>query len=298
MKSLLTIVVVALTFSVHAGERKSQKDIAYGEHKAQKLDVYWDSDFKKAPIVVNIHGGGWRSGDKMQFGSSQFQKLFVENLSCVLVSPNYRMIGDLTNNKRSKTQLIDSAGKIDAMMSDVASAVAFVQKNAAKYGADPKRVIVCGSSAGGHLSAALAYCNSTNWLKGTKYDGEKLNIIGWYGDCAPVDKKINPQIPFMDNAIPILHVDKEDPPGFMIVGTRDNLVPPENATKFQKVLSKNGIWSQVLLIEEGKHVVGKQFVLNEKTNAPFIAFVKYVTGEGKAPPSGGVTKSSLPSRRR
>ena len=295
MKLLIPFLTVALAVSANAGERKSQQDVAYGEHKAQKIDVYWDADFKKAPIVVNIHGGGWRSGDKKEFGNSAFQKLYVEELSCVLVSPNYRMIGDLTDLKRSKTQLYDAAGKIDATMVDVASAVAFAQKNAAKYGGDPNKIIVCGSSAGGHLSAALAYCNSTNWLKGTKYDGEKLNIIGWFGDCAPVDKKVNKQIPFMDNAVPILHVDKGDPPGFMVVGTADNLVPPENATKLQKVLSKNGIWSQVLIVDNGRHVVGKQVVRYDPIKKPFKAFIKFVTGESKAPPSGKVIKVPNPA---
>jgi len=298
MKPFITLLLVAFAITANAGERKSLKDVAYGEHEAQKLDIYWDADSKKAPIVVNIHGGGWRDGDKMEFGNSAFQKLFIEELGCVLVSPNYRMIGDLTDLKRSKTQLYDAAGKIDATMTDVASALAFVQKNAAKYGGDPKKVIVCGSSAGGHLSAALAYCNSTNWLKGTKYDGEKLNIIGWYGDCAPVDKKINKQIPFMDNAIPILHVDKGDPPGFMVVGTADNLVPLENATKFQKELTKNGIWSQVLIVEKGRHVVGKQVVRYDPIKKPFAAFVKSITGDGKAPPSGKVIKVANPTRAR
>lgn len=298
MKKLLTFLIVALTCTSHAGERKSRTDVAYGEHKAQKLDIYWNSDFKNAPIVVNIHGGGWQNGDKASFGNTGFRNLYVNELDCVLVSPNYRMIGDLVEGRVTKATRSQSAGKVDEMMSDVASAVAFVQRNAAKYGADPKKVIVCGGSAGGHLSAALAYCNSRDWLEGTKYAGDKLNIVGWFGDCGPVDKTINPQIPFLDDAIPILNVDKNDPPAFMVYGTKDGLVPLENGTKFQKVLNEAGVWNQVLIVEGGRHVVGKQVVNYEPMKKPFVAFLKFVTGKSEAPPSGKIIKIPNPIRAR
>lgn len=298
MKSLLPLLFFALAFTANAGDRKSQIDVAYGEHEAQKLDIYWDADKKNAPIVVNIHGGGWINGDKSGFGNTGYQSLFIDELGCVLVSPNYRMVGDLMETGNARDARSKAAGKVDEMMSDVASAVAYIQKNAAKYGADPKRVIVTGSSAGGHLSAALAYCNSRDWLEGTPYAGEKLNIVGWFGDCGPVDKTINAQIPFLDDAIPILNVDKKDPPAFMVYGTKDGLVPLENGTKFQKVLNEAGVWNQVVIVEGGRHVVGKQVVRYEPMKKPFMAFAKYVLGQGEAPPTGKVIKIPNPTRNR
>ncbi len=262
----LLLAVVAL----NAGERKSEMNVAYGDHRKQKVDIYWNSDFTKAPIVVSIHGGGWRNGDKKAFGSEYYQKLFVDELGCVLISPNYRLTGDFVEKGTSPT------GKVDGMISDVASAIAYVQKHAAKYGADPGRVIVCGSSAGGHLSAVLAYCDERDWLEGTKYAGGKLNIIGWFGDSAPLSKEHNRQIPFNDDGIPIKNVDKDDPPAFMVVGTADRIVPPANSVDFDKVLKEKGISSEIFTVEGGPHVVGKRVVAKSEMQDALIRFVESV----------------------
>ncbi len=271
-------------------EPQSQQDVAFGEHPKQKLDIYWESSFRNAPIVVNIHGGGWMNGDKSGFGSRQYQDLVINELGCVLVSPNYRLIGDFTEGGDDRAARARMSGKVDAMISDVASAVAYVQKNAKEYGADPSRVIVMGSSAGGHLSAVLAYCNSRDWLEGTPYAGEKLNIVGWYGDSAPLSKDFNAQIPFNDDGIPMLEVDKDDPPGLMIVGSRDRLVPQDNSLKFQEKLKELGIWGQVIISENGPHVVGKGIVSRDDMRKPFIDFVNFAIGETKAPATDDVIR--------
>ena len=47
-----------------SAEFKTAKNISYGPHERNVLDVYWDTEYKDAPIVFTIHGGGFRFGDK------------------------------------------------------------------------------------------------------------------------------------------------------------------------------------------------------------------------------------------
>ncbi len=299
----ITLLIVLLTlspFSVFA-ENNSAKNVAYGDHKKQTMDIYWKEGFKDAPILFQIHGGGWQNGDKKGFGSNYSQKLFVEKYGCVLVSPNYRLLSDIIPGVKLKTSREDAqSAAFDDIVKDVYMAVAFMQKHAAKYGGDPKRIIVCGTSAGGHLSAAVAYCNKHDWLKGTQYEGTTLNIIGWYGDSAPLDQsQIGGIIPFKSYGIPIDTVKKNGPPALMITGTADNTVKASNAHNFQKKCQSLGVWSQVIEMQNGGHCCGRSSLgINKEVTKHFDAFMNWITANGPEPESGKVFKIEYQSQKK
>ncbi|MCK5564325.1 MAG: carboxylesterase family protein [Planctomycetes bacterium] len=273
---------------------ESARNVAYGNHDKQTLDVYWNKELKNAPIVINIHGGGWKNGDKAGFGNPKNQDFFIGKFGCVLVSPNYRLTGDLVPNGDRDDKSLVAKGAFDGMIVDVFSAVAFVQKNAKKYGGDPKRIIVCGTSAGAHLSAALAYCGGHDWLKDTPYAGTKLNIIGWYGDSGPLDKSVNKQIPFPSYGAPIDTVKKDGPPALMVIGTGDKIVPVANAYNFQAKCNKLGVWNQIVEMKDGPHAVGRAVIgTNPEVIPVFDAFMKWIIGTGSEPGSGKVHRFNI-----
>jgi len=45
-------------------EVKVAKDVSYGTHERNVMDIYWDTQFKNAPIVFTIHGGAFKNGSK------------------------------------------------------------------------------------------------------------------------------------------------------------------------------------------------------------------------------------------
>lgn len=129
---------LALPAALAAGPALAADEIAYGPDPLQRLDVYPAAGLKQAPVLIFVHGGGWRRGDKKMVGTLVD---YAVRHGLLLVSVNYRL-----------SPAVDAGGGAQ----DVAAAVAWVKANAARYGADPSRVFLSGHSAGAHLAALIA----------------------------------------------------------------------------------------------------------------------------------------------
>jgi arylformamidase len=130
--------------SAHARENTSCRiDLPYGEGPNETLDVF-PSAHGDAPVLVFIHGGWWRSLDKRDH--SFIAPAFTQAGAMVVV-PNYA--------------LCPSVG-IETIALQMTRALAWTFRHAAQHGGDPKRIVVAGHSAGGHLAAMLLCCR---WLQ-------------------------------------------------------------------------------------------------------------------------------------
>lgn len=116
-----------------------QTDIAYGDGPMEKLDVF-PSNQPGAPVVVFIHGGWWRSLDKSQHS---FIAPAFKNLGGCVFLPNYALCPAVT---------------IPDITLQMVKALAWVYRNAKKFGGDPSRIYLVGHSAGGHLATMLLDC--------------------------------------------------------------------------------------------------------------------------------------------
>lgn len=105
------------------------------------LDIYAPTNAKNAPVMIMIHGGGWRNGDKQNRGLNNNKVPFFSENGFIYVSINYRL-----------SPAIQHPGHIE----DVAEAVAWVHDNIGKYGGDKNKIFVMGHSAGAHLAALVA----------------------------------------------------------------------------------------------------------------------------------------------
>jgi arylformamidase len=117
------------------------RDQAYGPHALQRMDVYLPLKSQAAPVVFMVHGGAWRAGDKATAGVVHHKVARWVTQGAVLVSVNYR--------------LLPEAGPLQ-QLGDVALALAHAQRQAQAWGADARRFVVMGHSAGAHLVALLA----------------------------------------------------------------------------------------------------------------------------------------------
>lgn len=114
-------------------------DEAYGTGPGETLDVF-PSRASGAPVLVFIHGGYWRALDKAD--QSFVAPAFVQAGAMVVV-PNYALCPAVT---------------IEQIALQTTRALAWVARHAHRFGGDPRRIVVVGHSAGGHLAAMLLAC--------------------------------------------------------------------------------------------------------------------------------------------
>lgn len=108
----------------------------------QKLDLYRDDEAEGAlPVVMLIHGGDWTKGDKGDTDLVVPKAPWLLERDYVVVSVNYRLVPDAKHAEQ---------------VEDVCRAIAWVQKNVARYGGDPERIWLLGHSAGAQLAALAA----------------------------------------------------------------------------------------------------------------------------------------------
>ena len=124
------IAFLLLTSTALAADMQVHRDLPYSEPKDRRrtLDVYAPALGGGHPVVVWVHGGGWRRGDKAAVQDKP--QAFVAK-GFLFVSVNYRLVPDVT---------------VREMAGDVARAVRWVHGHAAEYGGDPKTIFVAGLS--------------------------------------------------------------------------------------------------------------------------------------------------------
>ncbi len=135
-----------------------EADLAYGSDPAQRLDAYLPAHPPgprgSSPLLVMVHGGGWRRGSRSASGVVDAKVAhWVARRGCVLVSVGYRLVPQVNVLQQAQ---------------DVARALAFVQQQAARWGADPDRLVLMGHSAGAHLVALLGAAPSLALAQGAR----------------------------------------------------------------------------------------------------------------------------------
>jgi acetyl esterase/lipase len=202
----------------------------------------------KAPGVLWIHGGGWVGGSKDNAGG--FLLPLLEK-GFVIANVEYRL---------AKSALAPAA------VSDVLKAADWFRRNAAKYGVDPKRIIVGGDSAGGHLALMVGL---TPRSAGLGPSGKVAAIINFYGitDVMDVLEGANQQnyaLQWIPDSLPDRReiarrvspqtwVNKGAPPVLSIHGSADSVVPYDHAITVTKMLRAEGNDAEMVSVPNGQH---------------------------------------------
>jgi acetyl esterase/lipase len=124
-------------FAQPAPAARQDLAITYGTQRAQKLDLFRPKGRGPFPVIVWVHGGGWRSGDRKQianFVRRQWSRGYA------VASIDYHL------STPTKASFLPA-------VRDVKTAVRWVKTHAAEYGLRGDKIILAGVSSGGYLAA-------------------------------------------------------------------------------------------------------------------------------------------------
>lgn len=162
--------LTVLNLLVPSNTHDATRDLAYGEHPRQRLDVYRPLSASPAagrgtPIVVFFYGGAWNSGARADY---LFAAEAFASRGLLTVVPDYRLYPEV---------------RYPDFLLDCSKAVAWVVQNAARFGGDPRRIYLAGHSAGAYNAAMLAYAPHYLAQQGVAADA----IRGFIGLAGPYD---------------------------------------------------------------------------------------------------------------
>ncbi|MCG2587844.1 alpha/beta hydrolase fold domain-containing protein [Rhodohalobacter sulfatireducens] len=242
-------------------------DIIYAKPgvKPLKYDVYSPEDAVDLPILVIIHGGGWRSNDEDIMRGMARQ--FARGGNYVVASIDYRWLGTGDGDETPNTMA--------DLIEDVFGAIAHIREHAQEYGGDPSRLLLTGDSAGGHLSASAATMTDrigdggfgetegiyeysptyipegktaddlrtelTSSIKGVAptygvFAFEGANMLQMLGMTEADDAKVAAISPIHN----IPDASELSMPHYLIRGTQDPLISDENVTAYMNALVEKG----------------------------------------------------------
>ena len=150
----LLLLIPTIAMAQRARARKAPErptptvaDFAYGtDSERQKFDFWQAESDEPTPLVLLIHGGGWRNGDKSGYGTGAIQPYLDAGIS--VASINYRFID------QAMEQGVEPPVK--ACLHDAARALQTIRSKAKEWNLDPTRVGATGGSAGACTSLWLA----------------------------------------------------------------------------------------------------------------------------------------------
>ena len=261
-----------------------------------KLDVYAQRtpvDSPPVPVVIHIHGGGWVQGTK-EAAALQAVLPYVA-MGYSVVNVEYRLA---------------SVSLAPAAIEDCRCALRWVVAHAKEYNFDVSRIVVAGSSAGGHLALTTGFIPASAGMDRMCYSTSEPKVaavVNFYGitDIADLlegpDKKPFPEVwPYTTQwlgnqpnraeiakaASPLTYVRPGLPPTITIHGDQDPTVPYAHSLRLQEALEKVGVVHELVTIAGGRH---GNFQLEEWQRA-YAAIARFLAANvrpGASPTTAG-----------
>jgi len=242
---------------------RALRDLAYVSHghERQKLDLYLPHTGGAAPVIVYIHGGGWRQGSK----DSRLVPAQYTQHGYAVASLDYRLSGDAT---------------FPAQIEDCKAAVRWLRAHADEYKLDTDHFAAWGESAGGHLAALLGTTGQIDTFdkgENLRVSSQVQAVVDYYGptDFLQMDAHALPGSASHDDphsaesqlvggpiqqrkaevekANPITYVSRATPPFLIAHGDSDRTVPIHQSQILLAALEAAGVSVDLIVLKGAGH---------------------------------------------
>ena len=281
----VTSLIISTTVECFSQTAPTHKDIIYAtvDGKELKLDLYLPSNPDTSGLLVFVHGGAWRGGSK-----DGVPKVFPDN-GIPTASIEFRQ---------------STEAKFPAQIHDIKAAIRFLRANGATYGYSAEKIVIVGSSSGGHLATLTAVTYGNAELEGKvgsnlQQSSNVQAIVDYYG-ATNLTTILAQSTPFGLNmrkpalelllgsepdknmelarlASPVFHVDKTDPPLLIFHGEQDPQMPISQSHELAGAYKKLGLDVQFEVVYGAAHG-GDLFYTPERLKLAFD-FVKKQLGQ-------------------
>jgi acetyl esterase/lipase len=259
-----------------------------------KMDLYLPSAQDKAPLVVWIHGGGWRAGSK-----NKPPLLKITEQGFALASISYRFTDKAI---------------FPAQIHDCKAAVRWLRANASRFGYNADSIAVAGSSAGGHLALLMGTSGDVAKLEGDV--GGNLDqssrvqaVVDYFGpsdfvlrgQTQPERAYTNdsgsfallggvagrkPDVQIEQFASPAHYVSKDDPPLLVYHGKVDKTVLLDQSQHIVRVYEAAGLNAKLVVLESAGHG-GARFFKDEHLARTIQFFDQHISKSKSLPKAKG-----------
>ncbi|MGK5114145.1 MULTISPECIES: alpha/beta hydrolase fold domain-containing protein [unclassified Geodermatophilus] len=250
-----------------------------------------------APVVVFLHGGGWRLGSRRAAGpafpgSTLFEQVAAAGIA--VASVDYRLSGEAV---------------WPAQLHDAKAAVRWLRARAGELGVDGDRVAAWGESAGGHLAVLLGLTAGDALLEGelglTGPSSAVAAVAAWYPptDLAglPSDAGADPTDPatreaqllgapavtvpdIAAQASPVTHVSAAAPPSLLLHGEADRLIPCVQSERLAGALRAAGADVELHTYPGADHMwLGAPDAARDAADRTIAFLQHHLTSEGEQP---------------
>lgn len=259
----VVLLVSALAATAARGDEiEVQSNVEYGQTGDETLTLHLArpaSGEGPFPVIVAIHGGAWRGGNK-DIHLPQIKEFAKQGY--VAVSVGYRLA---------------PKHRFPAQVEDCKCAVRWLRAHADELNIDPQRIGAIGWSAGAHLAMMLGVMDSDDGLEGDGGWAEESSKVGvsvsYAGPTDLLAELPDVSVPLVatfiggprselheaySQASPVSYVTSDDAPMLLFQGTADELVPYDQAITMVRELNKAGVAGRVEFLIGAGHGWGAE----------------------------------------